>query len=154
MSDEIRIIWTNEAEERLKKLPFFLRGMIKGNTEKYAEDNGISVIGVELLDELRKKRFGDKMPEMPVNDVVERQEKAEVRGQMSEVRRQRADAFPWTKEARRRLDSVPEFMRGMFKEAVEEFAGRHGHLEVNVDVWERFEEVSGQKQEVNAECGM
>jgi len=135
-------LWTKEAEERLNRLPFFLRGMIRGNVEKHAEEHGITEITPELMDELRKKRFGENMPQMPGMPARE---------------------FPWTKEAQRRLEAVPEFMRGMFKEAVEEFARKGGHLEVNVEVWERVEEVyhednqksedRSKKQEARSEKG-
>ena len=162
MSDKIEIMWTEEAEDRLKRLPFFLREMIKGNTEKYAEDNGISLITPNLLDELRKKRFGDTMPEMPTpalslpNDPLHWPSAAmgtpgggnKGGGDLEQDIR---SPFPWTKEAKRRLDTVPEFMVGMFREAVEEFARNRGHLEVNIDVWDRFEEVAGQKQEIRNE---
>ncbi|MBI5038706.1 MAG: radical SAM protein [Nitrospirae bacterium] len=122
-------LWTKEAEERVSRLPFFLRGMIRGNVEKYADEHGITGITPELLDELRKRRFGDNLPEMP---AVEKQ-------------------IPWTKEAQRRLEAVPEFMRGMFKEAVEEFARKGGHLEVNVEVWERVEEVYAEDRSQKSE---
>ncbi len=135
MSNELRMTWTKEAEERLGRLPFFLRGMIKGNVEKYAEEHGILTITSELLDELRKKRFGDKAPAMPPdvipNDVV-----------AGFSLRSMPASLPLTKEAQRRLDAIPEFMRGMFKEAMQEFARERGHLEVNVEVWERFEGVA------------
>ncbi|MBI5406979.1 MAG: radical SAM protein [Nitrospirae bacterium] len=130
-SDKGKRSWTKEAEERLNRLPFFLRGMIRGNVEKYAEEHGITEITPELMDELRRKRFGDQMPGMP--EIPE--------GNPPVPPFNKRGEFPWTKEAQRRLEAVPEFMRGMFKEAVEEFARKGGHLEVNVEVWERVEEV-------------
>src|SRR3989337_2651017 len=59
MSEEMSLVWTKEAEERLNRLPFFLRSMIKGNVEKYATENGILSITPELLDELRRRRMGE-----------------------------------------------------------------------------------------------
>ena len=38
--------------------------MIKGNVERYAKEHGISPI-TPNLDELKKRRFGDKAPDMP-----------------------------------------------------------------------------------------
>ncbi|MBI5097490.1 MAG: hypothetical protein HZB32_07685 [Nitrospirae bacterium] len=75
----------------------------------------------------------------------------EVRSQRLEVRSKNEESvnpLPWTKEALRRLEAVPEFMRGIFREAAEEFAKDKGHLEVNVDVWESLEELAGEKLEV------
>ncbi len=154
MSEEIDVIWTIEAEERLNRLPFFLRSMIKGNVEKYAKEQGVSPIRPELLDELRRKRFGDKMPEI---DKVEggSEQAAEVRSKKLEVRSEKNKEsvrfLPWTKEALRRLDAIPDFMKGMFKEVAEEFARDKGHLEVNVEVWEGLEELTGEKSEVRSQ---
>ncbi len=138
-------LWTKEAEERLNRLPFFLRGMIRGNVEKHAEEHGITEITPELMDELRRKRFGDNMPQMPGMPG----------GNPPSPPFSKGGEFPWTKEAQRRLEAIPEFMKGMFKEAVEEFARKGGHLEVNVEVWERVEEVytedRGQKLEVRSQ---
>ncbi len=149
MSEEINVIWTREAEERLNRLPFFLRGMIKGNVEKYAKEHGISSIMPELLDELRKRRFGDKMPD--INEVAGSSK--QLAGNIKDGTSPPAAStgLPWTKEAQRRLDDIPEFMRDMFKEVAEEFARDKGHLEVNVEVWEGLEELTGEKSEVRSQ---
>lgn len=42
-------IWADEAERELKKIPFFVRGKARRNTEKFAADNGISIITLEAL---------------------------------------------------------------------------------------------------------
>lgn len=36
--------------------------MVKKGVEKHARENNISLITVDLMDELRKKRFGNDMP--------------------------------------------------------------------------------------------
>ncbi len=47
--------------------------------------------------------------------------------------------LPWTAEARKRLESVPEFMRAMIQRIAEEIAQERGHLEVNVELFEKVE---------------
>jgi len=42
-------IWTTEAEKELKKIPFFVRGKAKRNTEKFAKETGIYNITIETL---------------------------------------------------------------------------------------------------------
>ncbi|WP_306149484.1 MULTISPECIES: ferredoxin:protochlorophyllide reductase (ATP-dependent) subunit B [unclassified Roseibium] len=42
-------LWTDEAEKELKKVPFFVRGKARRNTESFAADNGIHPITVETL---------------------------------------------------------------------------------------------------------
>ena len=43
--------WTTEAEAELRKIPFFVRGKAKRNTERYASELGLSPITVEMLPE-------------------------------------------------------------------------------------------------------
>ncbi len=41
--------WADEAERELKKIPFFVRGKARRNTEKYASEQGLRIITVEAL---------------------------------------------------------------------------------------------------------
>ncbi|ORE92747.1 ferredoxin:protochlorophyllide reductase (ATP-dependent) subunit B [Aurantimonas sp. 22II-16-19i] len=41
--------WRSEAEAELKKIPFFVRGKARRNTEKFAAERGLSEITVETL---------------------------------------------------------------------------------------------------------
>jgi light-independent protochlorophyllide reductase subunit B len=41
--------WANEAEAELRKIPFFVRGKARRNTERFAEERGIAVITIETL---------------------------------------------------------------------------------------------------------
>lgn len=45
--------WADAAERELKKIPFFVRGKAKRNTEKYAADRGVTEISVETLYEAK-----------------------------------------------------------------------------------------------------
>ena len=42
-------VWAQEAEAELKKIPFFVRGKARRNTERFAGDRGIALITVETL---------------------------------------------------------------------------------------------------------
>lgn len=42
-------LWTQDAERELKKVPFFVRGKARRNTEHFAAENGIHPITVETL---------------------------------------------------------------------------------------------------------
>ena len=46
-------IWLRDAEKELKKIPFFVRGKARKNTEAYANSKGISKISVETLYEAK-----------------------------------------------------------------------------------------------------
>jgi light-independent protochlorophyllide reductase subunit B len=49
--------WANEAERELKKIPFFVRGKAKRNTEAFARQNGVTTITLETLYDA-KAHFG------------------------------------------------------------------------------------------------
>ncbi len=42
-------IWSQEAEKELGKIPFFVRGKARRNTERFAQDLGVATITVETL---------------------------------------------------------------------------------------------------------
>ncbi len=47
------IRWLNDAEIELRKVPFFVRGKARRNTEKFAAEKGLSAISVETLYEAK-----------------------------------------------------------------------------------------------------
>jgi light-independent protochlorophyllide reductase subunit B len=49
--------WTEDGERELKKIPFFVRGKAKRNTEAYAREQGLTTITVETLYDA-KAHFG------------------------------------------------------------------------------------------------
>ncbi len=49
------LIWTEEAQERIKKVPFFVRNMAKKTVINYAQERGITKIDAALMDEVREK---------------------------------------------------------------------------------------------------
>ena len=46
-------VWAMEAEKELKKIPFFVRGKARRNTEKYAHELGLAEITMETLYEAK-----------------------------------------------------------------------------------------------------
>ncbi|MDT8325780.1 MAG: ferredoxin:protochlorophyllide reductase (ATP-dependent) subunit B [Roseovarius sp.] len=47
------VIWLEAAERELKKIPFFVRGKARRNTESFATEKGVSQISVETLYEAK-----------------------------------------------------------------------------------------------------
>jgi len=41
--------WSNDAEKELKKIPFFVRGKARRNTERFAVERGVATITIETL---------------------------------------------------------------------------------------------------------
>lgn len=47
--------WTQEAKDRIQKVPFFVRGMAKKTVINFAKSKGVKVIDGPLMDEVRDK---------------------------------------------------------------------------------------------------
>lgn len=105
--------WTREAEERLERVPPFLRSMVRGRAEALAREGGEARVTEQHLVELGKRRPG---------------------GAARDPR-----AIVWTDAARRRLDESPPFFRSELQRTAEEAARAGGHLEVNLALLERLE---------------
>ena len=48
-----KIKWMEDAEQELRKIPFFVRGKARRNTEKFAKEKGFGVISTETLYEAK-----------------------------------------------------------------------------------------------------
>jgi light-independent protochlorophyllide reductase subunit B len=51
------VAWADDAEQELRKIPFFVRGKARRNTERFAEERGLPMITVETLYDA-KAHFG------------------------------------------------------------------------------------------------
>ncbi len=51
------LAWAPDAETELQRIPFFVRGKARRNTERFAQDNGVAMITVETLYDA-KAHFG------------------------------------------------------------------------------------------------
>jgi light-independent protochlorophyllide reductase subunit B len=51
------LAWSADAEKELKKIPFFVRGKARRNTERYALERGVTTITIEALYDA-KAHFG------------------------------------------------------------------------------------------------
>ena len=56
-SDPATLAWAPDAEKELKKVPFFVRGKARANTERFAVEHGLHTITVETLYDA-KAHFG------------------------------------------------------------------------------------------------
>ena len=54
----VKPIWTKEAEERLKRVPFFVRSMVRRAVERHAEEHGIREITPAMMEEVKQKGMG------------------------------------------------------------------------------------------------
>lgn len=51
------MVWTAEAEARLKEIPFFVRPAARKKIEKFAAEQGLNPITVEVYEQAKQK-FG------------------------------------------------------------------------------------------------
>jgi light-independent protochlorophyllide reductase subunit B len=49
MVSDIAVTWAADAEKELRKIPFFVRGKARRNTERFANENGVETITIETL---------------------------------------------------------------------------------------------------------
>ena len=49
MVSDIAVNWAADAEKELRKIPFFVRGKARRNTERFANENGVATIPIETL---------------------------------------------------------------------------------------------------------
>lgn len=118
------VTWTEGALQRMERAPLFLRGMVKRLAEKKARELGYHEITAELLDQFKTQMMGRMGGQAGLTTAADQIEKGQV---------------PWTAAAQERLATVPEFMRHMIKRIAEEVALERGHLEVNVELFEKVE---------------
>jgi hypothetical protein len=125
------IAWTEDAVKRMERAPAFLRGMVKRLAERKARELGYGEITADILDQFKNQMMGRMGGETGMAAAAE---------QIGQGK------MPWTAAAKARLDSVPEFMRHMIQHIAEEMAAERGHLEVNVELFEKVESL-GELQE-------
>lgn len=124
MSQTDTIQWTPEALDSVKRAPIFLQGMVKKLAEKKAREVGCACITAELLGEWKNQAMGSLGGAAGLQEAADQLARGEL---------------PWTQEARERLETVPEFLRGMIKRIAEEIARDGGHLEVNTTLFAKVE---------------
>ena len=49
----VEVVWLEDAERELKKIPFFVRGKARRNTETFASERGVSEISIDTLYEAK-----------------------------------------------------------------------------------------------------
>jgi light-independent protochlorophyllide reductase subunit B len=49
------IRWQADAEQRLKKVPFFIRPLVRRRAESVARERGLAEVTSQLLDEIKSR---------------------------------------------------------------------------------------------------
>jgi len=132
-----KVAWTPEAEQRLARVPSFLRKMVKKRAEAYAGELNAAAVTVEHLSTLSARRFGGNGPPRPGSISADVQDASE---------------FAWSQEAKERLAAMPGFLQEGVRAVAEDVARAEGRLEVNIKLLERLEseDEAGRKLEWSA----
>lgn len=135
-----KLVWSEEAEKRLSRVPSFLRKMVKNRAESYVHELGLHIVTEEHLATLSAKRFGSggsPRPATKSSGVKESvQQVPQATGQVPN------DALPWSEQARERLAAIPAFLQEGVRAVAEDVARSEGRLEVNIKLLDRLESES------------
>jgi len=124
------ISWHPEAEQRLSKVPGFLRKMVRKRAEDYVREQGRRQVVSDDMAALAKRRFGAGMPGRPTNAP----------SPDSETSKPDKNTPAWTTRAQQYLDEVPSFLRDGIRQVAEDVARAEGRLEVNMRLLDRLED--------------
>ncbi len=120
-----QIQWTPEAEQRLARVPGFLRKMVRKRAEDYVRELGIAAVRPAHMAALAAERFANGFPGH--------------RPQRSEQPADVQTALAWTQAAQNYLESLPSFLQAGIRTVAEEVAIEEGRLEVNIKLIRRLE---------------
>ncbi len=135
IEDAPEILWTEGALQRMERAPVFLRGMVKRLAEKKARELGYREITEDILTQFKGQMMGSMGGEAGLQEAA---------GAMA------AGRVPWTAEAKARLETVPEFMRAMIRQIAEDVARERGHMEVNVELFQKVEALGEETAQAEA----
>jgi hypothetical protein len=57
--------WTDEAEARIKRIPSFVRGVVVSRVEEFARREGLAVVDMEVMAEVRRRMPVDFSRRLP-----------------------------------------------------------------------------------------
>jgi plasmid stabilization system protein ParE len=110
----IKVKWSDEALQRMERIPDFVRPMVKSGIEVYATKKGYQVITPAVVDESKTMMGGD----------------------MGEL--------PWTPAAQQRLENIPAFIRPLARQEIERIARERGLPTVTDAVMDEMKDKFGQ----------
>jgi hypothetical protein len=110
----VKVKWSDEALERMERIPEFVRPMVKSGIEAYATKKGYQVITPAVVEESKLAMGGD------------------------------AGEMPWTPAAQQRLENIPSFIRPMARKEIERMAREKGLSAVTDEMMDEVKEKFGQ----------
>jgi len=123
------VSWTPEAEQRLSRVPGFLRKMVRKRAESHVQELGEREVTGEHLATLAARRFGEGMSRpRKVQEARDKEQGTSI-----------PTSLAWTQEAQEHLQGIPSFLRNGIIQVAEDVAKNEGRLEVNIKLLHRLE---------------
>ena len=136
---KINIVWTEEAEKRMEKVPSFVRGMAKMAVLNFASEKGHTVVTADvvsqatqsLLPESAQKAMGI-ITEEAIKQKMEKEKRKKTIAASAKKEEKEEIAFDgkkfaWEKNALKRLENIPAgVMRDNVKLRIEKYARAKG----------------------------
>ncbi len=134
------ISWSPEAQQRLQRVPAFLRKMVRKRAEAHALESGEQLVTSKHMATLAAKRFGDKIPGKRPDNLAG-----------PDAPKICSSGPAWTSEAKIYLEQAPAFLRQGIVAVAEDVACAEGRLEVNIKLLNRLEEEDGPETKLSWE---
>jgi hypothetical protein len=110
----VKVKWSEEALQRMERIPDFVRPMVRSGVEMYATKKGYQVITPTVVEESKAMMGGD----------------------MGEL--------PWTPAAQQRLENIPAFIRPLARQEIERIARERGLASITDAVMDEMKDKFGQ----------
>ncbi|MGQ3683528.1 MAG: radical SAM protein [Candidatus Loosdrechtia sp.] len=114
--------WDAGAKNILKQIPSFSRGMVIKNIENYAAKKNLYTITTGIMKAAREEMISNKRTAFPIKNKTEGLTEKEDKDQNGEI--------PWREEARKRVESAPDFVRPGILKLMQKKARLHGYKEI------------------------
>ncbi|MCP3670684.1 MAG: radical SAM protein [Gammaproteobacteria bacterium] len=141
--DTSRVTWSPEAEQRLQRVPGFLRKMVRKRAEEHVRKQGETRVTTEHMQTLAQQRFGNGFPGKKPTLAETDQANSKLPG----------TTLAWTQEAIHYLEDIPSFLRDGILQVAEDVARQEGRLEVNIQLLTRLEEDGNHQRNMEWEPG-
>ena len=122
LEKDFKLSWSEEAKERLNKVPSFGKGMVIKRVEQYAKENGCSEVTPDIMKEAKKKMAVDKKMMFPFLSMMGKKKKTETETANGKIK--------WSAEALERSKNAPDFVRPGIYKLMEKRAKERGYKEI------------------------
>lgn len=158
MKADFSLKWTEEAKERLSKVPSFIRGMAIKAAERYARENGYKEVTPEIMKAARESMAKENKTIFPFGKMFKKkdnkkEDKVSDAGSVSNPEQDKDGSsalskerlfylkdgeIPWTESAKNRVENAPSFVRPGIYKLMQKRAKEEGETVITSDFLTRI----------------